>query len=255
MSQFQVSIIQMLSVLVISLLSFMLSAAEVSVVRVAVASNFSMTMKQLVREFEQDTGIRVSVSQASTGKLFAQIIHGAPYDIFFSADSKRPDLLIKKKLVSKEFVYAEGQLVMLEKKQDGIKCNTGFQISRFNKIAIANPKTAPYGLATKEVLIKLKKWQSLKSKLVMGENIMQTAQFLLSASVDAAFIAKSLIINTDNFNMYCQWVIPKDLYTAIKQKAVVLKSAENNIAAGLFFDYIQSVKARKIIRLNGYGVE
>ena len=229
-------------------------AAESPVVRIAVASNFALTLKELVRDYENRNEYKVSISQASTGKLFAQIIHGAPYDIFFAADEKRPDLLIKKNLVKTGVVYAQGQLVMLARGESGL-CQSALNKTTLNKLAIANPKIAPYGLAAKQVLMSLNKWKTLQSKLVMGENVLQTYQFLLSGSADAGFIAKSLLENSGKLDTYCKWHVPLDLYQTLNQKAVVLKRSKGNLAVESFFNYIQSDKAKIIIRSNGYRVE
>lgn len=243
-------------IFIVFLLASLCSAAtELPPVRVAVASNFSLTLKKLVKEFEEKSEYTVSISQASTGKLFAQIVHGAPYDIFFAADEKRPEILIKKNLASKEMMYAQGQLVMLARESLGADCKSVLDEISLNKLAIANPKIAPYGRAAKDVLISLGKWESIRPKLVMGENILQTYQFLLSGSVDAGFIAKSLVVNSNELATYCQWHVPARLYKAIKQKAVVLKRSGDNLAVKSFFNYIQSDKAKKIIRSNGYRIE
>lgn len=241
------------------LISFQLVAEPSDAFRVAVASNFSITLKKLRLDFKQKTKNNFSISQASTGKLYVQIIYGAPYDLFFAADTRRPDLLLKTNLASKSHVYAEGRLVFIVKKNSGFICAETLEQalinSKIEKVAIANPKTAPYGLAAKQFLIASNRWAALKPKLVRGENILQAFQFVTSGGVTAGFVAKALLLGFDESNSYCQWDVPKELYQPISQKMVVLSRAENNTAAMLFYHYLKSDAARKIIKESGYYIE
>lgn len=252
-------IIRVTTVFLLMLISFQLVAQTSDDFRVAVASNFSIALKSLRLDFKQRTGSDFSISQASTGKLYAQIIYGAPYDLFFAADVKRADLLLKKSLAFKSFIYAEGQLIFIVKKNSEFMCavtlKQALKISQNKKVAIANPKTAPYGLAAQQFLKASNEWVALKPKLVRGENILQTFQFVTSGGVNAGFVAKSLLIGSDDSESYCQWEVPKELHQPIKQKMIVLNRAKNNTAAMLFYNYLKSDVAKKIIKESGYNIE
>lgn len=220
--------------------------------RLAVASNFSLTLKKLVSEFEKQSNHQVTISAASTGKLYAQILHGAPYDVFLSADSQRAELLVKKKLAKDSSVYARGKLVFVAKNKNSQSCQGVLDEPLQNRLAIANPKTAPYGVAAKDVLMKLGKWNSVKNQLVMGENIVQAYQFLTTANAGAGFIAGSLAVNSKELAGFCQWQVPSKLHKPIRQKLVILNRASQNIAAREFISYMKSGRAKKIMRDNGY---
>lgn len=252
-------IIRAITAFFLMLFSFQLIAESSDEFRVAVASNFSIALKSLRLDFKKRTGNDFSISQASTGKLYAQIIYGAPYDFFFAADVNRPDLLLKKRLAFKSLVYAEGQLVFIVKKNSEFMCEDtlkqALRNSRNEKMAIANPKIAPYGLASQQFLKASNEWNRLSPNLVRGENILQTFQFVTSGGANAGFIAKSLLVSNDDLNSYCQWDVPKELYQPIKQKMVVLSRAKKNTAAMLFFHYLKSDSAKKIIKESGYYVE
>jgi len=224
-------------------------------VHVAVASNFSSTMKRLIISFETITDHKITVSSASTGKLYAQIIHGAPYDVFFSADTARADLLVKKGLANKSYVYAQGQLVYVAKDIEQKNCRASLSKTISGRLALANPKTAPYGFAAREVLLKLGLWDVLRKKMVMGENILQTFQYIATGSADAGFLANSTVLISNELNNYCQWSIPGNLYRPIKQKMVLLNRSDKNIAVKAFLRYINSETARSIIKENGYIVK
>ena len=230
--------------------------AKAEMFRVAVASNFSLTLKHLRKDFKEKTGVSFTISQSSTGKLFAQIVHGAPYDIFLSADEKRPDILFQKGLAYESFIYAEGLLVFVARKKSGSECR-GLLSEYLNdntgaKIAIANPKTAPYGMAAAQVLKFYGKLNELSSVLVRGESILQTFQFVMSGSANSGFIAKSLVMQPDDSGLYCYLPLARKLYQPIRQKMVVLKRAKGKAEVQLFLDYMKSKAAKRIIKENGY---
>lgn len=239
-------------------LSGSLPAAEI---RVAVASNFKYTLQKLAADFKVKTDHDLIVSSASSGKLFAQIVHGAPYDVFLSADEKRADLLIAEKIASADsaYVYALGKLVLISNIESGHDCKEVLISHHLRRLAIANPKIAPYGLAAKQVLDKLGFWQQLQSRLVMGENISQTFQFVYTKNADAGFVARSILnmpmINTDGeIEHACLWNVPVELYSPIKQKMVVLNKVKNKRATQAFVQYLKSDSAREIILTTGYDV-
>ena len=225
-------------------------------INIAVASNFSYTLKKLATDFKVNTGHDLRISSASSGKLFAQIMHGAPYDIFLSADEDRINLLITKNKARAEnaHVYALGKLIMLSNIEETSNCRDVLNSKHLNWLAIANPKIAPYGIAAKQVLQKLGLWQHLQSRLAMGENIAQTLQFVSTKNAQAGFVAKSMLNIGGMIDYSCIWNIPDDMYVPIRQKMVLLNDAEDKPAARLFMQYIQSVAAKRIIKSVGYDV-
>ena len=229
---------------------------------VAVASNFAYTLKLLSADFKKRTGHQLRISSASTGKLYAQIIHGAPFDIFLAADEQRPNLLLKENKAerSTDIVYAKGQIVLISNikptkiNDSDVVCKDILASTELKRLSIANPKTAPYGLAAKQVMQKLNLWQRLQPRLVKGENIAQTLQFVSTQNAEAGFVAKSMLAMNKNIGYACLWDIPTKMYTPIKQKMVVLKKARDKSSAQDFLKYIQSNKAKEIIRSAGYDV-
>jgi len=229
------------------------SSGERQQVRVAVASNFIKPMQQLKAQFEQQTSIKVIVSYSASGKLFAQIVNGAPYDVFLSADQSKPDELIKrdKVNVNRRFTYARGKLVLWSSTPQLIN-NTPdiLESNGFRKIALANPKFAPYGQAAIDVLTHLSLLEQTKPKWVMGESISQTYQFVATGNADIGFIAYSQKPNHGSY-----WLIPSILYKPIQQDAVLLRSAEKNSAAIAFFEFLKSNEAKNIIQSHHYTVD
>ena len=232
-----------------------LCAAELSI---AVASNFKYTLQKLAADFKAKTGHELIISSASSGKLYAQIKHGAPFDVFLSADEKLPDLLIRDKTASSEsaYIYALGKLVLISNIEPKSGCENVINSNRLKHLAIANPEIAPYGLAAKQVLQKLDLWQQLQSRLVRGENIAQTLQFVLTKNAQAGFVARSMLNTALNMGRQidyaCIWHVPTDLYSPIKQKMVVLNKAKNKQAVEEFVRYMKSSDARDIIVTTGY---
>ena len=235
------------------------TAASAESTRIAVASNFTPVMKALIAEFEQNSMHKVKASYASSGKFYAQIYHGAPYDIFFSADQAKPLALEKEGLIipSSRFTYALGGLALWSNNIDFKDQHLArLKTNQFNKLSLANPKLAPYGLAATQVLDKLALRQQTKSKWVQGENIAQTYQFVATGNADLGFIALSQVFNTsaDKQSQY-YWQVPKELYNPIKQDLVLLKRGADNVAAKAFIQFIKSAKAQGIIRSYGYSNE
>jgi len=223
---------------------------------VAVASNFSYALKLLADDFNRHTGHKLRISSASTGKLYTQMQHGAPFDIFLAADEKRPDLLIAENMAdqSSAYVYAIGQLALLSNISPGGSCQSVLTAPALKRFAIANPKTAPYGVAAKQVLEKMALWTRLQPLMVRGENAAQTLQFVSTRNAQAGFVAKSMLNMGVEIASVCTWDIPADMYSPIKQKMVVLNRAKDKPAAQAFTVYIQSAQAKKIIKASGYDV-
>jgi len=224
-------------------------------VRVAVASNFIITLKALSGPFERASGHTLKISSASTGKLYAQIKHGAPFAVFMAADTHRPELLEKQNLTvaGSRFTYAQGQLVLWIPKVSTTDCIHFLQNGNFKHLAIANPKTAPYGLAAQQFLQRQQLWTKLQSKLVRGENISQTFQFVLSGNAQVGLVARSQFLSKGDLNG-CYYDVPQKTYSLIEQQVVLLKSAEDNQAAIDFIAFLQNEKTKSYIRQHGYEV-
>ncbi|MCW8826412.1 MAG: molybdate ABC transporter substrate-binding protein [Gammaproteobacteria bacterium] len=220
---------------------------------VAVASNFSGTIREIAERFEASTAHKVKLTFGSTGKHYAQIIHGAPYDLFFAADSRRPERLEQNgnALPQSRFTYAIGRLALWSP-LSGYVDSEGrvLEQNEFRHIAIANPKLAPYGKAAQEIMQQRGVWRALNGKAVRGENIGQTFQFVKSGNAELGFIAYSQIKRPAQPITGSFWEVPQTLYTPIRQQAVVLKEGE---AALAFAAFVKSPESLEIIRSFGYG--
>lgn len=224
-------------------------AAEI---RVAVASNFARAMTSLARDFEENSGHKVKLVFGSTGKHYAQIRNGAPFDAFFAADIKRPRLLEEEGITvsGSRFTYATGKLILWSPMSDYVDSEGEvLKHGNFDHLAIANPKLAPYGRAAREVLQSRGLWNEMKYKAVRGENIGQAFQFVSSGNAKLGFVALSQVKNIDKPIAGSYWEVPQSLYTPIKQQAVLLT---NNEAGRSFISYIKSKPALKIISNHGY---
>lgn len=229
------------------------SPVSADVIRVAVASNFTHAIKQLANDFEDKTDHKVVIIIGSSGKHYAQIKNGAPFDVFFSADSKRPELLDEEgiSLSGSRFTYALGKLVLWSPKKAFVDTEGKIlALKSFNHLALANPKLAPYGRAAKEVLQKLKLWETLGAKAVRGENIGQAFRFVKSQAADLGFVAYSQVIQNIKGNQGSYWDVPENLYSPIKQQAVLIK---DNDVARAFLTFIKSKESQQKIRDFGYG--
>ena len=223
---------------------------------IAVASNFAHTLHSLAKDFESKTDHRLRISSASTGKLYTQINHSAPFDVFLAADEHRPDLLIANGKAKAELsrTYAIGKLVLISNIKQEKTCRDVLDNPSLRRLAIANPKTAPYGLAAQQTLEKLQRWKTIKQKLVMGENIAQTLQFVSTGNASAGFVAQSMLHQDNKINTTCEWQVPADIHEPIKQKMLVLTKASNKPAAKAFWQYMQSDDAKTIIKNSGYDL-
>jgi len=243
-----------LAVLTIAALASVAARAET--LTVAVASNFAEPLREIARHFDASTGHEVRVSPGSSGKLYAQIINGAPYDLFLSADARRPELLEleSKTVVGSRTTYAIGQLVVWSRDEgfaDGT-CIDGLQNMGSRKLAIANPLLAPYGVAAKEYLLMRGLWDALQNNLVYGENIAQTLQYAASGGASIAIVAKSQIRSAEGFGDFCAVPIAADAHEPILQQVVQLTSAANAEVAAEFLEYLRAPESRAIISDYGY---
>ncbi len=224
-------------------------------INIAVAANFSAPAREIGKAFQQKSKHTVVISSGSTGKLFAQIEHGAPFDLFLAADARRPQLLEQngKAVPGSRFTYALGKLVLWSPRP-GYVDDQGDVLKKgdFKRLAIASPRLAPYGLAAQQVMERLGVWQDLRGRLVQGENIAQTFQFVTSGNASLGFVALAQIRITGNSGSV--WVIPGELYQPIQQQAVLLQRGKSSAAANAFLRYLKGSEAREIIQNMGYGV-
>jgi molybdate transport system substrate-binding protein len=233
------------------------SSLRAQILRVAAASDLQFAMKELGAQFEKKTGTKMAVSYGSSGNFSSQIENGAPFDAFFSADALYPERLIKSGAADSHSLvtYAQGHLVLwalpgtnLQLTQKGF---AALQDPRVEKIAIANPEHAPYGRAAVAALQKAGLYNQLKSKLVLGENISQAAQFAQSGSAQIGIIALSLTF-AESMKNGERWEVPAEYYPPILQTAVVMHSSPNKAAANAFLDFVKSDEGRAI--LTKYGL-
>jgi molybdate transport system substrate-binding protein len=232
-----------------------MQAANAGEVSAAVAANFSEPMKQIVAEFQKETGHTVTVSLGSTGKFYSQIQNGAPFDVLIAADDKVPLRLEKEGLAvdGSRFVYAVGKLVLWSA-QVGLVDARGAILRKgnYSKIAIGDPKLASYGTAAKEALEDMGLWSVMQGKLVTGENITQTYQFAATGNAELAFIALSQITKDGKVTEGSWWIVPAHLYNPIRQSAVQLSAAKDKAATQAFLAFLKSEKAKLVIRSFGY---
>jgi molybdate transport system substrate-binding protein len=232
------------------------SAATAAPLTLAVASNFRSTAEILVEQFTAATGHEVRISSGSTGKLNAQIVHGAPFDVFLAADEAGPQLLVDSNLgvVGSRFTYAIGALVLWSGETAATECQESLGNLGNARLAIANPMTAPYGRAAKEFLQASGHWEAVSSQLVYGENIAQALHFAVTGNARFALVAGSQVIDPRLPEATCLWPIPTHLYNPVNQQAVLLQRAANNPVALQFLAYLQSDETRATIAASGYGV-
>ncbi|MFT2090729.1 molybdate ABC transporter substrate-binding protein [Paraglaciecola sp. 2405UD69-4] len=239
--------------LILSVISFKASGDSA---HLAVAANFRQCMQELIRVLEQESDHSYVLSFGSSGKFYAQILNGAPYDVFFSADTKKPVEIDKVgyAVADSRFTYAIGHLVLMGKvKHNSVSAKDVLVKGDFNKIALANPRVAPYGLAALEVLEHLTLQQELKPKWVIAENIAQAYQFVNSGNAELGFVALSQVA-LQKPSEHSVWTIPAEWHTPIEQQAIVLKKAQNNLAALALVDFMQSEKGQTIISSFGYSL-
>lgn len=226
-------------------------------VHVAVAANFLATLQTLAQRFEAETGDRVLISSGSTGKLYAQIHQGAPFQVFLAADSEHPRILEQEGVAApgSRFTYALGKLVLWSRDPATIdQSGAALRQGRIRRLAIANPKTAPYGRAAQQTLAALGLWQDWETRVVRGENVGQTLQYAATGNVDAAFVALAQIRQLSDRQTGATWVVPDRLYQPIEQQAVLLSAAGEHEAPRRFLRYLRSPVASRFIEASGYGI-
>lgn len=219
-------------------------------VNVAVAANFTAVAEDLADLFEAESGHDIVLSFGATGQLYTQISQAAPFGVFLAADTERPEKAIAEGLAidGSFFVYAEGQLALYGPGRD-LSDGLAALKSDFVKLAIADPEAAPYGKAAVETLTALGLMETLEAKLVQGENITQTLQFVESGNAELGFVAASQVLGKAD-----QWLVPAELHSPISQGAVLLRAGESNPAALAFLDFLRSDAAVSVIQKAGYSV-
>jgi len=233
------------------LLTLFSTASVAEKLRVATAANFAPVLKKLVYDFEQQHQVRIDIISAATGTLYQQILHGAPYDVFLSADSIRPERLVSQQLTLDNSLtaYAIGQLSFYAPKRPTLTFNDFVDNPKqFKRIAIANPDYAPYGQAAKQLLLNTQQWKAVEKKLIMGINVGQTFQQVHSQAVDAGFVA------TSQLRLHGLLVAPitNSQYQPIVQKAVALKQSKQPELAQAFLHYLTSNKVQLALQQYGY---
>ena len=244
-------------VFIVALLLLMASYSYGQTVRVAAAADLRFAMNDLATQYEKKTGTKLEISYGSSGNFRTQIENGAPFDVFFSADAMYPQQLVKTGVADAETLveYAQGQLVLWAPASQNLQVAVrGFDALKdphVAKIAIANPEHAPYGRAAVAALQKAGLYDLVKSKLVLGDNISQAAQFAQSGSAQVGIIALSLTY-AESMKSGDRWEIPAKLYPPLLQAAVVVHSSTHKAAAKAFLDYIKSNEGRSILSKYGF---
>lgn len=228
-------------------------SASAGEVRVAVAANFSAVLSDIAERFTDETGHLVRISTGSTGLLFTQISQGAPFDIFMAADQERPDRLLEEgyAVADSGFVYAVGRLVLYSAEPGLVEDVFSLQKPQIDRIAIANPRTAPYGAAAYRLLEASGLLESFDGRIVQGANIAQTFQFVATQSVDAGFVALSQVVGRDGGS---RWIVPADMHDSLAQKAVLLITGKENPASVAFMAYLRTPEIQQLIQSWGYDV-
>jgi molybdate transport system substrate-binding protein len=230
---------------------------------VAVAANFYPAAKEIAQKFFIETQHTATLSFASNGKLYAQITHGAPYDVLLAADRENPTKLALKKLAvaQSRFTYATGKIALFSSDPNLINAETDKPAEEklfdllssslaTSKVAIANPKIAPYGKASVETLVNLGVYEVIQARIVQGENISQTHQFIATGNAQFGFVALSQIIHA---NQSQKIIIPEHLYQPLQQDAILLNRGIENQAAQEFMSFMKTDSVKKIIRQYGYS--
>ena len=233
-------------------------SAQADEVQVAVAANFSAPIEEIAKAFNKATGHQLKISTGASGKFYAQIKNGAPFQVFLSADEEKPAQLEKDGLAVQgtRFTYAIGKLVLWSADPAVVDVKGKvLERNQFNKIAIANPKTAPYGEAAMETLNALKLKSLIEPKIVMGENISQTYQFVATGNAAIGFVALSQITKDNKLTGGSAWVVPEKLYSPINQDAVLLVNGKDSAAARQLLVFLRGDESLKVIKSYGYGVK
>lgn len=235
------------------------SGVHAAALQIAVAANFALPAQKIARAFERETGQRLSIALGSTGKFYAQIRHGAPFALLLAADSETPERLVREgwAVAESRVTYAVGQLVLWSA-QPGLVDEQGDVLVRMargqlpGKLALADPRLAPYGAAAQQALAQLGLAEALRPHLVLGENIAQAHQFVKSGNAVLGLLALSQVMEDGRIAHGSAWRVPAPLHTPIRQDAVLLKAGATDPTARAFLRYLRSDAARAVIAAHGY---
>lgn len=233
--------------------------ARADVVTVAVASNFVPVFEEISTRFEEQTAHEVRQVAGASGKLYAQIVRGAPFDLFLSADEHKPRKLIAAGRAQKDSLttYAIGQLALWSNVNEArqrrhLSVGKMIALGEFKRLAIANPAIAPYGLAAEQVLRSLGLFKELQPTLIVGENVSQVFHFLHSKNAELGFVSRAQVVSLANKNQGTYWPVPKSLHSTIRQEMVLIGQTKSTAAAALH-TYLQSEETRSMIVAAGYS--
>lgn len=236
---------------------FTLNIAWADEVQVAVAANFTAPIQAIAQDFEKDTGHKLIAAYGATGQFYAQIKNGAPFEVFLAADDSTPAKLEQEHAIvpGSRFTYAIGTLALWSAKP-GYVDDHGEVLKRnaYQHLAIANPKTAPYGLAATQVLDKLHLTEATRGKIVEGQNITQAYQFVSTGNAEVGFVALSQIYKDGKVASGSAWIVPSTLHEPIRQDAVILEKGKDNPAAKALVEYLKGPKAAALIKSYGYEI-
>lgn len=241
------------AMIIITAVLMLTPAAAADEIKVAVAANFADAMTALVSRFETDAGHTVVPVFGSTGKLYAQIVNGAPFALFLAADVERPKLLEEqgRAVAGSRWTYAVGRLILWSGSEDCVDPKGEvLRQGTFRHLAIANPELAPYGQAAREALRAMGLWERLEPRLVRGESIVQAFQFVHTGNAELGFVALSLLRRPGISETGSSWLVPPGLHRPIEQQVVLL---EDSKTARAFLEFLRGNDARKIIRSYGYS--
>ncbi|MBF0313947.1 MAG: molybdate ABC transporter substrate-binding protein [Oligoflexia bacterium] len=241
--------------IVFFMLCLLSSSAYAEKITIAAAADLKYAMDKIVKVFKKNHPLEdLEVIFGSSGKIFAQIQQGAPYDLYFAADISYPQELSKNGFASSDVkLYAIGKIVLWSTTHNASKMTlTDLKDTKIKHIAIANPKHAPYGKRAQEALEATKVWNDIKSKIVYGDNIVQTAQFVQSGNADIGIIALSIAMNPELSNQGAHWPIPDNLHKPLEQAYIITKRAANNKLARKFADFMETTPAREIMIKYGF---
>jgi molybdate transport system substrate-binding protein len=234
-----------------------LGTAHAGEVQVAVAANFAGPMEKLAEQFQRDTGHKAVVASGATGKFYAQIRNGAPFEVLLSADDETPARLEAEghAVARSRFTYAVGRLVLWSANANYVDATGAvLRTGDFKHLAVANPKTAPYGAAAVAVIDKLGLTARLQPRIVQGENIAQAFQFASTGNAELGFVAQAQVWRDGKFTAGSGWIVPATMHAPIRQDAALLTRGAKNPAAQALLDYLRTDKAKALIRAYGYEI-
>lgn len=233
------------------------AAVHADEVQVAVAANFTAPSKAIAESFAKDTGHKAVLVFGATGKFYAQIKNGAPFEVLLAADDTTPAKLVGEgaAVAGSNFTYATGRLVLWSAKP-AIVDDKGEVLKKggFDHVSIANPKLAPYGAAAVEALTALKLLDAIQPKFVQAENIAQAHQFIATGNALIGFVALSQVMKDGKISEGSAWIVPANLHQPIKQDAVILNNGKGKAAADAWMKYLKGDKARAVIKSYGYEI-